>query len=199
MAWPMLWRGWHVWQRHDWYHRRMWRTRKNCDTKEEKTCWSITHTSNYRWETTCSCFSSQYIVNIPCIYSCYVFVFFFLLNELDTIILPNIMLINLISKWFTYNQSYTSDDLSTRIEQSQDLMLRWNVSFLIITYLALSILSIIFSSYLFTCLSFWWCMYVPFFLLMLCTCQLLSIFIICNSSAANQSHITLFILRIELY
>ena len=46
----------------------------------------------------------------------------------------DIRLINLISKLFTNNQSFTSDELSGWIEQSQDLMLRSTASFLIVTY-----------------------------------------------------------------
>ena len=43
----------------------------------------------------------------------------------------DIRLINLISKRSTNNRSYTSDELSTWVEQSQDLMLRTTASFLI--------------------------------------------------------------------
>ena len=53
--------------------------------------------------------------------------------KLDTCILPNIRLLNLIFKRFTYNRSYTSDELSLWVEQSQDLMQRSTASFLIVT------------------------------------------------------------------
>ena len=71
------------------------------------------------------------------------------MNELDTYIPSNIRLINPISKRFTYNWSYTSDEWSTWVEQSQDLMLRSTVSFLIVTYF--SCLLIIFSNCIFPC------------------------------------------------
>ena len=45
----------------------------------------------------------------------------------------NIRLLNLIFKRFTYNRSYTSDELSLWVEQSQDLMQRSTASFLIVT------------------------------------------------------------------
>ena len=51
-----------------------------------------------------------------------------------TLILPNIRMINLISKRFTNNQRFTSDELPTWVEQSQNLMLRSTVSFLNVTY-----------------------------------------------------------------
>ena len=54
--------------------------------------------------------------------------------NLDPCILPDIRVINLIPKLFTYNRSYTSNELSTRVEQSQDLMLRSTASFLIVTH-----------------------------------------------------------------
>ena len=54
--------------------------------------------------------------------------------EMDTYIPPNIKLINPISKRFTTNRRFTSDELPTWVEQSQDLMLRSTVSFLIVTY-----------------------------------------------------------------
>ena len=41
--------------------------------------------------------------------------------ELDTCEPPNIRLINLISKQFTYNQNYTSFELCTWVEQIQSL------------------------------------------------------------------------------
>ena len=52
------------------------------------------------------------------------------MNELDTYIPPNIRLItrSLIQRRFT------ADELPTWVEQSQDLMLRSTVSFLIVTY-----------------------------------------------------------------
>ena len=56
------------------------------------------------------------------------------MNELDTFMQPNIRLINPISKWFTSNWRFTADELLTWVEQSQDLMLRSTVSFLIVTY-----------------------------------------------------------------
>ena len=46
----------------------------------------------------------------------YATVRFTFIFELDTCILPHIRLINLISKQFTHNQSYTSDKLSTWVE-----------------------------------------------------------------------------------
>ena len=54
--------------------------------------------------------------------------------EMDPHISPTLRLINLISKWFTTNRRFTSDELSTWFETSQDLMLRSTVSFLIVTY-----------------------------------------------------------------
>ena len=54
------------------------------------------------------------------------------MNELN--IPPNIRLINPISKRFTSNWRFTADELPTWVEQSQDLMLRSTVSFLIVTY-----------------------------------------------------------------
>ena len=48
---------------------------------------------------------------------------------------PNISLINLISIFFPNNQRFIFDKLPTSVEQSQDLMLRANVSFPIATYL----------------------------------------------------------------
>ena len=56
------------------------------------------------------------------------------MNEMDTYITPNIRLINLISKRFTTHRRFTSDELPTWVEQSQDRILRSTVSFLIITY-----------------------------------------------------------------
>ena len=57
------------------------------------------------------------------------------MNELEKLIItPNTRLVNPISKRFTYNRSYTSDELSTWIKQSQVLMLRSTDSFLIVTY-----------------------------------------------------------------
>ena len=53
---------------------------------------------------------------------------------MDTAISPNIRLINLISKPFTINGTFTSDELPTWVEQSQDLMPRSPVSFIIDTY-----------------------------------------------------------------
>ena len=47
---------------------------------------------------------------------------------------PNTRLINQISKRLTTNRRFTSDELPTWVEQSQDLMLRSTVSFLIVTY-----------------------------------------------------------------
>ena len=49
--------------------------------------------------------------------------------------LINTSFINPISNRFTSNRRYTSDELSTWVEQSQDLMRRSTVSFLIVTYL----------------------------------------------------------------
>ena len=46
-----------------------------------------------------------------------------IINEMDTYIPPNIRLINPISKLFTTNQRFTSDELPTWVEQSQNLML----------------------------------------------------------------------------
>ena len=43
-------------------------------------------------------------------------------------------MINPISNQFTANRRYTADKLLTWVEQSQDLMLRSTVSFLIVTY-----------------------------------------------------------------
>ena len=54
-------------------------------------------------------------------------------NEIDTYIPPNIRLINPISKRFTNNRRFTSNKLPTWVEQSQKLMLRSTVSFLIFT------------------------------------------------------------------
>ena len=51
-----------------------------------------------------------------------------------THILPNIRSINLISKPFKTNRRFTSDELPTWVEQSQYLMQRLTVYFLIITY-----------------------------------------------------------------
>ena len=56
------------------------------------------------------------------------------MNEMDTYIPPNIRLINPISKRFTHNRRFTSNELPSWIEQSQDLMLRSTVSFLIVIY-----------------------------------------------------------------
>ena len=56
------------------------------------------------------------------------------MNEMDTYIPPNIRLINTISKRFTTNRRFTSDEPPTWVEQSQDLMLRSTVSFLIVTH-----------------------------------------------------------------
>ena len=53
---------------------------------------------------------------------------------MDTYIPPNIRLINPISKRLTTNQRFISNELPTWVEQSQDLMLRSTVSFLIVTY-----------------------------------------------------------------
>ena len=50
---------------------------------------------------------------------------------------PYIRLINPISKRFTTNGSFTSDQLPTWVEHSSDLVLRSNVSFLVIAYLLL--------------------------------------------------------------
>ena len=47
---------------------------------------------------------------------------------MDTYIPPNVRLINPISKRVTTNQRFTSDELPTWLEQSQDLML---ISFII--------------------------------------------------------------------
>ena len=52
------------------------------------------------------------------------------MNVLDTYIQPNI---RLISGSHT-NRRFTADELPTWVEQSQDLMLRSTVSFLIVTY-----------------------------------------------------------------
>ena len=49
---------------------------------------------------------------------------------------PNIKMINPISKRFTTNRRFTSDELPTWVEQSQDIVLRSTVSFLIVTYSA---------------------------------------------------------------
>ena len=70
---------------------------------------------------------------------------------MDTYIPHNIRLIYPISKRFTYNQSFTSDELSTWVEQSQDIRLISTVSFLIVTYLGPFLFSIIFSNCIFPC------------------------------------------------
>ena len=56
------------------------------------------------------------------------------MNESDPNIPPDFRLFNLISMLFTINWRFTSDELSIWAEQSQDLMLRSTVSFLIITH-----------------------------------------------------------------
>ena len=56
------------------------------------------------------------------------------LIEMNTYIPPNIRLINPISKRFTNNWRYISNELPSWVEPSQDLMLRSTVSFLIVTY-----------------------------------------------------------------
>ena len=56
------------------------------------------------------------------------------MNKLDTYTSPYIRLINRISKQFTPNQRFTTDELPTWLEQSLDLMLRSTVSFPIVTY-----------------------------------------------------------------
>ena len=66
------------------------------------------------------------------------------MNELDTYIPPNIRLINPISKRFTPNLRFTSHELPTWVEQSQDLMLRSTVYFSSSLIRTLSCLSIIF-------------------------------------------------------
>ena len=53
---------------------------------------------------------------------------------MDTYISPNISLINPISKRFTNNRRFISEELPTWVEQSQDLMLRSTISFFIVTY-----------------------------------------------------------------
>ena len=57
------------------------------------------------------------------------------MNEMDTDIPHNIRLINPISKQFTTNRRFTTDELPTWVEQIQDLMLRSTVFFLIVTFL----------------------------------------------------------------
>ena len=69
-----------------------------------------------------------------------------MMNETDTYIPPNIRLMNPISKWFTTNRRFTTDELPTLVEQSQDLMLRSTVSFLIVTYLQINKVYIYFKS-----------------------------------------------------
>ena len=54
---------------------------------------------------------------------------------MDTYIPPNIRLISPISTRLTYNRRFKSDELPTLIEQSQDLMLRSTVSFLIVRHI----------------------------------------------------------------
>ena len=67
------------------------------------------------------------------------------MNEMDTYITPNIRLINLISKRFTTHRRFTSDELPTWVEQSQDRILRSTVSFFSSSHIqALSCLSIVF-------------------------------------------------------
>ena len=55
-------------------------------------------------------------------------------DDMDTYIPPNIRLINPISKRFTPNWRFIFDELPSWVEQSQDLILRSTVLFLIITY-----------------------------------------------------------------
>ena len=57
------------------------------------------------------------------------------MNELDTYIPPNIRLITQSLSGSHTNRRFTADELPTWVEQSQDLMLRSTVSFLIVTYL----------------------------------------------------------------
>ena len=79
------------------------------------------------------------------------------MNEMETYIPLNIRLIYQISKRFTYNQRFTSDELPVWVEQSQDLMLRSTVSFIIVTYLDTFWMSPIWMTYhvcLSVCLSF---------------------------------------------
>ena len=56
------------------------------------------------------------------------------MNELDTYIPPNIRLITRSLSGSHTNRRFTADELPTWVEQSQDLMLRSTVSFLIVTY-----------------------------------------------------------------
>ena len=57
-----------------------------------------------------------------------------MMNELDTYIPPNIRLITRSLSGLNTNRRFTADELPTWVEQSQDLMLRSTVSFLIVTY-----------------------------------------------------------------
>ena len=50
------------------------------------------------------------------------------MNKIDSYIPPNIRLINPISKRFTNNRRFTSNELPTWVEQSQEIMLRSTVS-----------------------------------------------------------------------
>ena len=56
------------------------------------------------------------------------------MNELDTYIPPNIRLITRSLSGSHTHQRFRADELPTWVEQSQDLMLRSTVSFLIVTY-----------------------------------------------------------------
>ena len=57
------------------------------------------------------------------------------MSELDTYIPPNSKLINLVSQQLTCNRSYTPNELSTWVEQVQDVKLRSTFPLLIVTYL----------------------------------------------------------------
>ena len=74
------------------------------------------------------------------------------MNEIDNYIPPNIRLIYPISKRFTPNRRFTADELPTWVEQSQDLMLRSTVSFLIATYSGTFLSFNHISNYIFPCL-----------------------------------------------
>ena len=66
-------------------------------------------------------------------------------------ITPFIGLIDPISRWFKINWRFASDELSTWLEQSQDLMLRSTFSFLLVTYSGLFLSFNHLSNYIFPC------------------------------------------------